>query len=69
MNKKKPPRISVSVYMTSDVRENLRKAYGKMITDGYSESEQHFLHDALCIGAKALCGCVNLHDGNNMRTG
>lgn len=69
MGKKGLPRVSVSIYMTPDVREDLRKDYGKMIADGYADSEQRFLRDALCFGARALCGCVNLHDGNNTREG
>lgn len=69
MDKKRHSRVCVSIYMTPDVRENLRKDYGKMIADGYGDSEQRFLRDALCFGAKALCGCVNLHDGNNIREG
>lgn len=67
MGKKEHPRVSVSIYVTPDVREILRQYYGKMIAGGYGDSEQRFLRDALCFGAQAMCGCVDLHDGNNIR--
>lgn len=54
MDKKKPHRVSVAIYMTAETREELRQCYGESLTNGFYGNEQCFLFEALLNGVNDL---------------